>query len=162
KGNFEWDILFGFLLLPYTIYPLDNKNSPTVLPIPDDPPVISTTLRIHNIFNKYTIAILKISKLVILKINLTLNMIIKSKFILLVVISLFNTSFLLAQTSKDRVKEMMDNLSQDELVKHLSILASDEMEGRKTGEKGQKLAANYIRNFYKSLEIEPLPGTDDY
>ena len=67
-----------------------------------------------------------------------------------------------AQKKKDRVKEMMENLSKDELIKHLTIIAGDEMEGRKTGEAGQKMAANYLRNFYKKLEIEALPGTDDY
>lgn len=67
-----------------------------------------------------------------------------------------------AQKNKDRVKEMMENLSKDELIKHLTIIAGDEMEGRKTGEAGQKMAANYLRNFYKKLEIEALPGTDDY
>ncbi|MBA5793174.1 M28 family peptidase [Flavobacterium sp. xlx-214] len=67
-----------------------------------------------------------------------------------------------AQKSKDRVKEMIENLSKDELIKHLTIIAGDEMEGRKTGEAGQKMAANYLRNFYKKLEIEALPGTDNY
>lgn len=63
---------------------------------------------------------------------------------------------------KDRVRDMMEHLSKDELVKHLTIIAGDEMEGRKTGEPGQKMAANYIRNIYKNLEIAPLPGIEDY
>ncbi|SEH65963.1 Peptidase family M28 [Paenimyroides aquimaris] len=63
---------------------------------------------------------------------------------------------------KDRVRDMMEHLSKDELIKHLTIIAGDEMEGRKTGEPGQKMAANYIRNIYRNLEIAPLPGTEDY
>src|SRR5690606_4063634 len=67
-----------------------------------------------------------------------------------------------AQKQKDRVKEMMENLSKDELIKHLSVIAGDDMEGRKTGEAGQKKAANYLRNFYKNLNIDASPGTTDY
>lgn len=36
-----------------------------------------------------------------------------------------------------------------ELKAHLTILASDEYEGRKTGEKGQKMAAAYLTDFFK-------------
>lgn len=42
-----------------------------------------------------------------------------------------------------------------DLRKHLSILASDEYEGRETGERGQKMAAEYIAAFYKALGITP-------
>jgi len=42
-----------------------------------------------------------------------------------------------------------------DLKKHLTKLASDEFEGRMTGEKGQKMAANYIADYYKSINIEP-------
>lgn len=79
-----------------------------------------------------------------------------------VAITFLNSDLILAQKPKDRVKEMMEHLSKDELIKHLTIIASDEMEGRKTGEAGQKKAANYIKNFYKNLEIDALPGTNDY
>lgn len=86
----------------------------------------------------------------------------KNKLILFVAIASVNTTFLYAQKQKDRVKEMMENLSKDELIKHLSVIAGDDMEGRKTGEAGQKKAANYLRNFYKNLNIDALPGTTDY
>ncbi len=36
-----------------------------------------------------------------------------------------------------------------DLSKHLNIIASDEYEGRNTGEKGQKMAAEYISNQFK-------------
>ncbi len=41
----------------------------------------------------------------------------------------------------------------EELKKHLSVLASDEYEGRETGEKGQRMAAEYIANFFKENGI---------
>lgn len=86
----------------------------------------------------------------------------RSKLLLFIAFGSLHTLPLKAQRQNDRVKEMMEHLSKDELIKHLTIIAGDEMEGRKTGEAGQKRAANYIRNIYKNLEIEALPGTDDY
>ena len=48
-----------------------------------------------------------------------------------------------------------------ELQKHLSIIASDEMEGRETGTAGQRRAATYIENFFKAIGLKspgPLKG----
>ena len=48
----------------------------------------------------------------------------------------------------------------EDLEKHLLYLASDELEGRDTGKKGQKLAAEYLSNFYNSLGLKgPLEGS---
>jgi hypothetical protein len=44
-------------------------------------------------------------------------------------------------------------VSKDDLRKHLTIIASDEYEGRDTGSKGQKMAAEYIANHFKSLGL---------
>ncbi|MEO9872367.1 M28 family peptidase [Ekhidna sp.] len=46
-------------------------------------------------------------------------------------------------------------ITSEDLKEHLSILASDEYEGRETGTKGQKMAAEYIANHFKSLGLEP-------
>lgn len=45
---------------------------------------------------------------------------------------------------------------------HVYALASDEFEGRQTGEKGQKIAAEYLVNQYKSFGIPGINGTNDY
>lgn len=45
-----------------------------------------------------------------------------------------------------------------DLTQYLSVLASDSLEGRETGEKGQKLAAAYIAGKFKSFGLEaPVP-----
>jgi hypothetical protein len=44
----------------------------------------------------------------------------------------------------------------DGMKKNLTVLASDEYEGRETGQKGQKMAAEYITKYYKDLGIPPL------
>ncbi|MEC7863476.1 MAG: M28 family metallopeptidase [Bacteroidota bacterium] len=43
----------------------------------------------------------------------------------------------------------------EDLEKHLNILASDSLEGRETGKRGQKMAADYIMNHFKSIGIPP-------
>lgn len=51
-------------------------------------------------------------------------------------------------------------ITAEDLKGHLSILASDEYEGRETGKKGQKMAAEYIANHFKSLGFEaPVDGS---
>ena len=48
----------------------------------------------------------------------------------------------------------------NDLNERLSVLASDEFEGRETGKKGQKLAANYIADKFKEFGLEaPVNGS---
>ncbi len=49
-----------------------------------------------------------------------------------------------------------------DLGKHLFIYASDEFEGRNTGEPGQKKAVKYLKDFYVSQGIASPLGGDDY
>lgn len=47
-----------------------------------------------------------------------------------------------------------------DLEKHLTYLASDDLEGRDTGEKGQKLAAEYLVSFYQEKGLDgPVAGS---
>lgn len=55
---------------------------------------------------------------------------------------------------KDYAVESAQSITEDELKNHLFTIASDEFQGRKTGEKGQKLAAEYLVNYYKALGIK--------
>ncbi len=55
-----------------------------------------------------------------------------------------------------------NTITAQDLKKHLYIYAADEMEGRMTGSKGQKMAVEYIRDFYKSEGIAAAPGTNNY
>ncbi|GGZ22399.1 hypothetical protein GCM10007049_14020 [Echinicola pacifica] len=50
-------------------------------------------------------------------------------------------------------------ITDTDLKEYLTYLASDELEGRETGEKGQKMAAEYLVNFYKEIGLEgPVDG----
>ncbi|AWI26628.1 M28 family metallopeptidase [Flavobacterium pallidum] len=60
------------------------------------------------------------------------------------------------------VQKYINTISADELKKHLTIVASDEMEGRETGSEGQKKAGAYLINQYKSEGIPFPKGADSF
>lgn len=55
-----------------------------------------------------------------------------------------------------------DDIKAETLEKHLEVLSSDEYEGRETGKKGQKMAAEYLANFYKALGLPPIEKDSSY
>lgn len=66
-----------------------------------------------------------------------------------------------AQTKDKNAVKYSETITAEELNEHLSILASDEFEGRETGERGEQLAAEYLVEQFKSNGIEPVNG-DSY
>ena len=82
-------------------------------------------------------------------------------FLSLVIISIITINFsFFFQTSK--AKKFAKTITEKELSEHLYTYASDEFEGRDTGAPGQKKAVEYIRNYYKSIGIEPGDLEGDY
>ncbi|MCF6348391.1 MAG: M28 family metallopeptidase [Flavobacteriaceae bacterium] len=73
-------------------------------------------------------------------------------------------------TVKDKVEEKTvalatkyaESITEDDLKKLVYKLASDEFEGRKTGEKGQKIAAQYIVDYYKNLGVSAANTDGNY
>jgi hypothetical protein len=64
----------------------------------------------------------------------------------------------LAQKKKATVvdpKKYAASITQEDLSKHLYIVAGAEMEGRETATEGQRKAAAYIENHFKSLGLKP-------
>ncbi len=53
-------------------------------------------------------------------------------------------------------------ITSDELKEMLYTYASDEFEGRETGEKGQKMAVEYLKEQYMTMGIPSPLGGDDY
>jgi Zn-dependent M28 family amino/carboxypeptidase len=93
------------------------------------------------------------------------------KILFLAFVTLFiscktSTSNQTAQTTSSNVQvspvDYEDVITANELREHLFIIASDEMEGRMTGEPGQKKAAEYIRNFFIENNIQSPPGVENY
>ncbi len=65
-------------------------------------------------------------------------------------------------TSKEISKKYAKTITSEELKEHLYIYASDEFEGRNTGEPGQKKAAKYLKDFYIKHKINSPNGNDNY
>jgi hypothetical protein len=64
-----------------------------------------------------------------------------------------STSRNIAESNIDHAVKYASSITKKELAKHLFIYASDEFEGRDTGEPGQKKAINYLKDFYVAQEI---------
>ena len=52
-------------------------------------------------------------------------------------------------------------VSATDLKKHLRILAADDMEGRETGTRGQKKAADYIARQFADMGLAPVAKQPD-
>lgn len=64
------------------------------------------------------------------------------------------------QTVKNKTAvKFSAGINKTNAYKHLSVLASDEYEGRETGKKGAWMAAEYIKNHFKSIGLKgPVKG----
>jgi len=78
------------------------------------------------------------------------------KFLLL--LSLLAAGIADAQKIADP-RPLANAITAEDLKKHLYIVASKEFEGRETATEGQRKAAAYIENHFKSLSL--LPGNKD-
>lgn len=67
------------------------------------------------------------------------------------VISKIDTESLL---SDQTMKKYMNTITENELKENLYVFASDAFEGRETGTRGQKLAANYLADAYHQLGLK--------
>lgn len=68
---------------------------------------------------------------------------------------------IISDTNDVRVK-FANTITQEELKAHLSILASDEFEGRETGEKGNELAAKYLSDQYAKMDLPKIGDDNSY
>ncbi len=59
-----------------------------------------------------------------------------------------------------KANDYVSAISESALHKHLSVLASDEYEGRETGKQGQKMAAEYIAGQFKSFGLTDPTGNN--
>lgn len=64
--------------------------------------------------------------------------------------------------SKADVEKYMNSITQEDLKKHLYIVAGDEMEGRNTGEPGQKKAGEYLIKQYEANNISFPKGAENF
>ena len=78
------------------------------------------------------------------------------------------TMFVSCSSAEKTTKKQADasnyitTIKAEELSKHLYIVAGDEMQGRNTGESGQKKAGEYLISEYKKMGISFPPGATDF
>lgn len=60
------------------------------------------------------------------------------------------------EATKEDIVNYAKTITEDELKEHLYVYASDEFEGRNTGDPGQKKAVEYLKNEYEKLGISPV------
>jgi hypothetical protein len=66
-----------------------------------------------------------------------------------------------AQPNAARPTQYAKTITADDLRKHLTILAADDMEGRETGTRGQKKAAEYIAKQFAADGLKPIAPAAD-
>lgn len=71
---------------------------------------------------------------------------------------LFIVTIIVAQEQDENAIKYAETITAEELQVHLEIIASDEYEGRETGEKGQQMCADYMADYFSSISI---PGCID-
>jgi hypothetical protein len=67
---------------------------------------------------------------------------------------------ILAQTFDSTAWKYAKTINEDDIKKHLRILASDEFEGRETGKKGQKMAMKYLIDKFSSFGIKDFENRE--
>jgi hypothetical protein len=70
-------------------------------------------------------------------------------------------TLMMAQQMDTTAVRFAKYVTADGMKKNLTVLASDEYEGRETGQKGQKMSAEYISKYYKDLGIPPIKTLKD-
>ena len=65
-------------------------------------------------------------------------------------------SFKLVAQPGSQVEKYATSIKADDAKRHLTILAADWMEGRETGERGQKMAAAYLADQFRSFGLKPV------
>src|SRR5436189_489516 len=75
-------------------------------------------------------------------------------FVCLITLTLFATAFA-DNPETERLKPALDAITPDGLLAHIKMLASDELEGRALGSKGEELSIKYISDQFKQIGLSP-------
>ncbi len=75
------------------------------------------------------------------------------------IVFLLLVSVLSLRAQEDVMRKYAADIDQAEMKEILTILASDALEGRETGERGQKMAAAFIADYFERLGLTPIVPT---
>jgi hypothetical protein len=83
-----------------------------------------------------------------------------NKILILISICFSFTYVAHSQTNENLARKYAATITDADLTRHLTLLASDSLEGRETGKRGQKMAADYIRNHFRKIGLTgPVDGS---
>ena len=77
-------------------------------------------------------------------------------------LALITFTCFVCNAQKTNAREYADSIDEKELKAMLYVYASDYFEGRETGERGQKIAVDFLKTYYINQGISPAAGTQDY
>lgn len=83
-------------------------------------------------------------------------------FLFLFVLSACASTKDIDKKEADRMRRFASEIDTEDLKEHLYLLSSDVLEGRKTGEKGQKMARNYLTAYYEHMELQAPQKYPEY
>jgi len=86
----------------------------------------------------------------------------KNKYFIKLTILIFLAVSVLAETSSKDLSKAFALISERKIKAYLKYLSSDELEGRGTGQKGGKLAANYIAAQFKDFGLKKVASINSY
>ncbi|WP_264522097.1 M28 family metallopeptidase [Flavobacterium sp. N1994] len=86
----------------------------------------------------------------------------KTIALLLLIVIFTNCSTTKTATKSITSEDYFKTITTESLRTNLTVIASDEMQGRDTGSEGQKKAGRYMIDFYKSHGISFPKGATDY
>ncbi len=66
-----------------------------------------------------------------------------------------------AQAQDSTATRYAQTINSQDLEKHLRVISNDSLEGRDTGSRGQKKAAKYVSEYFKSIGLVPIVPTAD-
>ena len=70
-------------------------------------------------------------------------------------------TFFQANAQQNIADKYASSIKPEDAKRHLSILAADWMAGRETGEQGQKMAAAYLADQFRSFSLKPVVKEGD-
>lgn len=86
----------------------------------------------------------------------------KKKLVLLAISSLLISCYTSKKTTLDVESDYVKTINAADLKTHLTIVASDDMQGRDTGSEGQKKAGRYLISQYQKNNIPFPKGAESY
>lgn len=72
-----------------------------------------------------------------------------------------DTSKTVVTDTNDKAVLLANGITAEDLRSHLMVIASDEFEGRETGQPGNDKAASYISDHFKNIGIQPLDNLEN-